>query len=144
MLRVPQLQQEAQVRYMTLLEEAAKLSGYTKEQLNTRTYPQIGYRYAAYLIMREDGFTLKEIAKASGFNHATVYHGAAYASEALRYGSDKNVVNCYRTLKEVANGLPRENQMLTTQGRIEKWLKDNETPEPLYDKLIGSLAAIAY
>ena len=104
--------------------------------LKGRRYPTIGWRYAVFYKMREEGYSLHEIERHTGYSHCAVYHGALHMAEALKANTDRWFKQMYLDLTAADIGGPVD-VIRTTDTLIKRWLHRNGVSAELAERQIG-------
>lgn len=129
-------------RFSRLLSIASALSGIEEPEMAlTRRYPIIGWRFAIFYIMRQEGYSLHEIERGSGYHHSTVYHGSMRIAEALEMNTDRWFKQMYNDLS-TADAEDTSEVIRTTDKRVRQWLAKNEVSEEVAARLMGQLATL--
>lgn len=90
----------ARQRLAQIREAISESEGFDPFANKSRDRDMVGWRQCVYLIMGREGYTLNEIGRAAGFDHATILWGARRQEGYIESG-DKLSVGIWERINEI-------------------------------------------
>ena len=134
---------DTQQRYKQLIQIAQELSNLEESEiLSSRKQPNIIWRYAICMTLRNEGHTFSNIGKVLGKDHSSVVHACASMRDIIKYNPTSLYTKIWKIFTSSITEPVVEKKYITTVSLVEDWLDSNSVPQQIKINLLNTISSI--